>query len=708
MTQSLLRQALLGATLAVSTLSPIASASAQQLPGYTKSNADRQRSFEAELLKKMAPDKAKAISREFASEPHMAGTPGQARTRDLFAKYLESYGIKPEIQTYSVYMPIPTEVRLFRVSPDPKELPMIEGGISEDTVSMKFPEQILAFNGYGADGDVTGELVYVNYGLIEDYKTLDSLGISVKGKIAIARYGRSYRGIKAREAEKNGAIGLIIYSDPAEDGYARGEVYPKGRMRPPHGVQRGSVFNGNGDPTTPDYPSLPGAKRIPLEEAELPRIPVIPISYQNAQELLAGIRGHAELPDGWQGALSFPYHIGPGPVQARIVVKTDAKTKPYKDIWNVMGAIPGSEYPEEIVIIGGHRDSWGPGAADNVSGTVSVLESARAIAELVKQGYRPKRTIVFASWDAEEWGLIGSVEYVEQDTARLSKYGVAYLNQDMVAFGPSFNAGGSPSLRPLIRDVVKGVPSPTGRGSVYEEWRRAAKLTADSLEPSMGDPGGGSDFAPFYNHLGIPIADWGFNGPQGIYHSFYDSPHWMNKFGDSSYVYHATTAVIGAIALLRIANADILPYDYVEYAQAMRKLAKEAVEKITEKSWGLSGEELLAAIDRMEGAARNFNATRDASLQRKLDPKTLQNVNTLLLKVERSFVRPEGLYKRSWFRNVIYAADDDNGYDNISLPTINEAVRANDKQRTEKELADLVQRFNTATAILTEAAQSLR
>jgi N-acetylated-alpha-linked acidic dipeptidase len=292
----------------------------------------------------------------------------------------------------------------------------------------------MPFNGYGAAGDVRGEVVYVNYGLIEDYAQLDSMGVSVKGKIAIARYGRSFRGIKAREAEKHGAVGLMIYSDPADDGYARGDVYPVGPMRPSQGIQRGSVMNPNGDPSTPGYPSTANAKRIPLSQMEVPRIPVLPISYGNATELLRGLTGKA-IPQPWQGGLPFRYHVGPGPVQARMAVTTDALTNPYKEIWDTFGIVRGSEFPDEIVMIGGHRDAWGPGAADNVSGTVSVLEAARAISEQVKAGKRPKRTIVFATWDAEEWGLIGSTEYVEEDSLRLSRSAVAYLNQDDVAQG---------------------------------------------------------------------------------------------------------------------------------------------------------------------------------------------------------------------------------------------------------------------------------
>ena len=665
---------------------------AQTTPGYSPPSAAVERAAEADVISKPSPDQASAHSRFLSLQPHMAGTPAQARTRDYVIAQMKSWGLETEVRAYKVWMPHPVSTRVWRVSPDPIELKLQEGPIAEDTTSVAYP-QVMPFNGYGAAGDVQGEVVYVNYGLIEDYAQLDSMGVSVKGKIAIARYGRSYRGIKAREAEKHNAVGLIIYSDPADDGYARGDVYPLGPMRPDHGIQRGSVMNPNGDPSTPGYPSTENAKRIPLAQMEVPRIPVLPISYGNAAELLRGLSGNS-IPQPWQGGLGFRYHVGPGPVRARIAVATDANTNPYKEIWDTFGVIRGSTYPDEIVMIGGHRDAWGPGAADNVSGTVSVLEAARAIAEQAKAGKTPKRTIVFATWDAEEWGLIGSTEYVEEDSLRLRKNAVAYLNQDDIAQGPNFGGGGSPSLRALLRDVAKKVPDPSHEGSVYDVWRKRANLAADSLEPPMGDPGGGSDFAGFYNHLGIPIADWGFSGPQGIYHSAYDSYHWMTKFGDPKFEYHVAAARIGASMLLRIANADILPYDYVEFARTMRRFGTRVDSAIASKHWKTSTAGLTSAIARMEDAAVAFNAARDRALTAQLSTATLKQVNANLLEVERQLTRPQGLVTRSWFRNLIYASDENNGYATMVLPSVNEAIRLGEESAVERELADLASRFD--------------
>jgi N-acetylated-alpha-linked acidic dipeptidase len=562
-------------------------------------------------------------------------------------------------------------------------------------------------NGYSGQGDVTGDVVYVNYGLIEDYAQLDSMGVSVKGKIVVARYGRSFRGIKAREAEKNGAIALLIYSDPQDDGYVRGDVYPNAAMRNRNGVQRGSVMNGAGDPATPGYASTGNAPRLPVDKMDIPHIPVVPISYGNAGELLEELRGH-DILQSWQGGLPFHYHVGPGPVRARVRVTDDRATNGTKPIFDTFGVVRGNEFPDELVIVGGHRDAWGPGAADNVSGTVSVLEAARAVAEAVKAGHRPKRTIMFATWDAEEWGLIGSSEYVEDDSLRLMKGGVAYFNQDVAAQGARFGGGGSPSLRPTLRDVARQVPDPNGKGSVYAEWRRAAAVP-DTAEPAMGDPGGGSDFAGFYNHLGIPIAEWGFGGPGGVYHSQYDDFAWMSRFGDTSFVYHAAAARIASAMLLRLANAEILPYDYVEFARTMQRYLPAIDRAVAGRSWaGPSTSALRAAIDGMEREATAFSAARDRVLAAGAPSRERRAAtNTALLGVERALTRPQGLHTRAWYRNLIYVADVDNGYANMVFPSVNEAIRANDQTLTIGEIADLAQRFGTATRALADARMAL-
>lgn len=696
------RTAALACGLLIAAVAPI---QAQQMTGYTAQRAAAQRAAEAGAITKPDTARIQSLARALADRPHIAGTPAQARTRDLVIDALKAAGLETEVREYRVWLPHTIEYGVWRIAPAPKELDLREGRIAEDPTTLAHPEYPTV-NGYSGTGDVTGDVVYVNYGLIEDYAQLDSLGVSVKGKIAIARYGRSFRGIKAREAEKRGALALLMYSDPADDGYVQGDVYPEGPFRNDRGVQRGSVMNGAGDPSTPGYPSTANAKRIPLEAMPVPRIPVLPLSYGNAVELLKDVRG-ATIPRGWQGGLAFRYHVGPGPVKARVKVWSDSATAAIKPIWDTFGIIRGTDFPDEVIIIGGHRDAWSPGAVDNVSGTVSVVEAARAVAAQMKSGWRPRRTLLFATWDAEEWGLVGSSEYVEDDSLRLMRGGVAYLNQDVSASGPNFGGGGTPTLRATLRDVARVVPDPSGAGSVYDVWRKKANVRADE-EPAMGDPGGGSDFAGFYNHLGIPHSDWGFGGGNGIYHSNYDSFTFMERFGDPGYRYHAAAARIGTAMMMRLANADVLPYDYVEFARTMRRYLAPIDQNLKLKGWPGSSAPLAAAIDRLERAASAFGTARDAALAKSMTNVTAQATNRALLQVERAMTRPEGLRSRPWYRNLIYVADVDNGYSNMVFPSVNEAIRYGDAALFERELADLVKRFDAAAAALDAARMAVQ
>ena len=687
------------AAFLVLTAAPLAG---QQLPGYTSASAGAERTLEAHAITLPTPASAEVHSTALSSEIHVSGTPAQRRTLDYVIDQFKKWGLETEVRSYDVWMPIPTAVHLWRIDGKARELTLAEPPVKGDPTSAL--AQYPTVNGYSGVGDVSGDVVYVNYGLIEDYARLDSLGVSVKGKIAIARYGRSFRGIKAREAEKHGASALVIYSDPQDDGYVRGDVYPDGPMRSAAGVQRGSVLNVDGDPSTPGWPSTEGAKRLPLDQMDVPHIPVIAIGYGNAAELLRDLRGAAIPQQSWQGGLPFRYHVGPGPVRARIVVRDDRATHGYKKIYDGFGIVRGSEFPNEMILIGGHRDAWGPGTADNISGTVSVLEAAHAITDEIRAGHRPKRTIVFASWDAEEWGLIGSTEYVEDDSLRLSREAAAYLNQDVAAQGVQFGGTGSPSLRPTLRDVAAEVPDPNGQGSVYEVWRRATHTPAGQ-EPAMGDPGGGSDFAGFYNHLGIPIADWGFGGPGGVYHSQYDDLTWMSKFGDPGFKYHAAAGRIGAAMVLRLANADVLPYDYVEFAETMKRYLPGMDSALAAHHWTSTMAPVAAALSRFEAAARAFDGARDSLLAGSPSRDVLDRTNASLLKVERALTRPQGLDGRAWFRNLIYVADEDNGYANMVFPSVNEPVRAGDADRTTREIADLAAHFDAATAALIEARE---
>ncbi|HYW49148.1 MAG TPA: M28 family peptidase [Gemmatimonadaceae bacterium] len=685
----------LGRTLLLAALPIVAQAQAP-LTGFTAAGSAAQRELERRAIAVPSPDSARRIARALSAEPHIAGTPAQERTRDYVNGELRKLGLRVETRSYRVYLPHATGVQVWRTSPQPIELPVNEPAVTGDPVSAM--PQYPTVNGYSAGGTAEGEVVYVNYGLVEDYAKLDSIGVSVKGRIAVARYGRSFRGIKAREAEKHGAVALLIYSDPIDDGFVQGDVYPKGPMRPARGVQRGSVFNGYGDPATPGFAATEGATRLTVEQMSVPRIPVVPVSYGTAAALLEGVEG-ARIPAGWQGGLSFRYHVGPGPVRAKVSVTLDAQ--PFKVIHNTIATLPGRTAGDEVVVIGGHRDGWGAGAGDNVSGITSIVESARAVVRALN-GQAPTRTLVFATWDAEEWGMLGSTEFVEDDSLRLKHGGVAYLNLDVSATGFDFGAGGSPSLRGLTRELARNVDDPRGAGSVYAAWR-TRNAVADGAEPAMGDPGGGSDFAGFYNHFGIPHADWGFGGLGGVYHSAYDSNRWMEQFGDPGYVAHAAAARLAAAMLLRLANADVVPYDYAEFGNTMRRYTERTSALLASIGAG-NASTLDAAWQAFTARAAAFNSARDSALARgALSAAAQRTTNAALRQVERRLARDEGLKSRPWVRGVIYAADVDNGYSTMIFPTIGEAVRAKDAALAREEMADLIRRIEAAGTALDEA-----
>jgi len=657
-------------------------------------------SFEQRLL--TIPDTAsvRQMSRDLSAVPHMAGTPAQAATRDYVLQRLKSWGVDAWSKEYTVYLPQPDTVAAWIIT-----------GARATRLALAEPgsgPQIPPFNGYTGDGDATADVVYVNYGLIEDYKTLDSLGISVSGKIAIARYGRSFRGIKAREAQKRGAVGLIVYSDPQEDGYFRGDVYPKGPMRNADGIQRGSMMNGNGDPTTPSWSSVEGARRVPEDSLDIPKIPIIPMSYANARRFLEPMTGPS-VPQSWQGALPFRYHVGPGPARARMRVKTERGARAFHKIWNTVGIIRGARWPDQWVVVGGHRDAWGPGARDNVSGSVCVLETARAFATLAREGQRPARSVVFATWDAEEWGLIGSTEWVEELEDTLRANVVAYINEDGTFSGPNFSGAGSPSLKPLLRAVTRVVPDPVGPGTVYDVWLKAHN--GDTTALTFGNLGGGSDFSGFYHHLGIPAGGIGFDGPDGIYHSMYDSYDWMTRFGDPAYKAHRAGAQLVAVILGRLANSDLLPLDYAAFGTEMNGLVAQLDSGIAKKQWtqAVGTQTLKDALDRFTAVARAFGAERDSVARGgAVDSARAQRVNQALMQVERRLTRPNGLVSRPWFKSLQFAADVDNGYATMAFPTVNEAIRYADAAAATKELGDLVIRIDQARAALVEAAAALR
>ena len=663
-------------------------------------------SLERRLLAIPDTGSVRAMSRALSLVPHVAGTAAQAAAKDFVLASTRRWGLETWAKIYSVYLPQPDTVGAWfiaRAGAAPQAIDLREPAVARDPAGRG--PQVLPFNGYSGNGDVTGEVVYVGYGLIEDYQLLDSLGVNVRGKIALARYGRSFRGIKAREAERHGAVGLIMYSDPEDDGYYRGDVYPKGPMRPPSGIQRGSVMNGTGDPMTPGYASLPGAPRLDEDSLPIPRIPVIPMGYGNARRLLQALTGPSVHQE-WQGALPFRYHAGPGPVRVRLKVRNERGARAMHDIFDTFAAVRGSRWPDQWVVIGGHLDAWTPGAEDNVSGSVVVLEAARAFAQLAREGIRPARTVIFATWDAEEWGLIGSTEWVEDLADSLRAHAVAYLNEDGVVSGPNFGGGGSPSLKRLLFDVAKDVPDPAGRGSVYETWLRRERGDTNALR--MGNLGGGSDFQGFYHHLGIPAGGMGFDGPSGIYHSMYDSYHWMATFGDPGYRRHRAMAQLAALAAWRLANEDILPLDYAGWGREMHALVAQLDSGIARKGWDVGTEELKGALSRLTETAATLEAVRRSAEAGGIDAARAERANRALMQVERRMTRPEGLKSRPWYKSLQFAADVDRGYQTMAFPSVNEAIRYADSATARRELEDLVQRIDHARRALDDATAALR
>lgn len=650
--------------------------------GFTPEGAERQRGIESRALAAIDPDGFAELARSLSLRPHVAGSEGQAAFRDTLVARLAAWGFAPEVERYRVFLPWVTDVTLAIVAPESLPLAVVEGPVPgvPDPPAPVYP---LA-NGYSGVGDVEAEAVYVNFGLHEDYERLVRGGLDVRGKVAVARYGRSYRGVKARLAEEAGALALLLYSDPRDDGWFRGDPYPVGPWRPPTGVQRGSVGGTRGDPD-PDA---------------LPSIPVVPVSAAIAGQILERIGG-AGLPDAdWQGALPFRYHVGPGPavVRVRVADDRDGPEGGRREIANVVARIDGAEWPDEVVVVGAHIDAWGPGANDNVSGTTAVLSAARAIRALADAGFPPRRTIVFAGWDGEEWGLIGSTEWVEQHAAGLARNGVAYLNQDMIA-GGGFGAGASPSLKALYREAAAAVPA--DESTLLRRWADTDSTLA------IGDLGGGSDFEGFYHHLGIPSASHGYGGPYGLYHSAYDTPAAV-QLVDPGYRNQTLSSELLTVLALRLANAEVVPLDYSTFAREVRT-RWEGLRPEVHGAAGLpdAAARLDSALAALESAAATFDAARDRYLRDSPSAERSRAANAALRQVERQLARETGLEGRPWHRNLIFSTDARNGYATIALPSIAEALIAADADRIGREVDDLAVRVHAAAERLVAATGAL-
>ena len=641
------------------------------------------------------------------AEPHLAATPEDRKTAEYVARQFRLAGLETEIVPYRVLMNQPIVVRVEAYDADGKLL--MSGPTPEHVEGDPFqddPRVVMPFNGSSGSGDVTGEAVYANYGRREDFDQLAAQHIDLHGKIVIARYGSNFRGVKVYIAEQRGAAGVLLYSDPQDDGYFKGDAYPNGPWRPETGVQRGSVqflFKYSGDPETPGVAStldLPDSARIPGDKSgNQPRIISIPLSYHDAAPILQALKGPG-VPHGWQGALPFRYHLGPGGVTVRLVSRQDYKRR---IIWDVIGKIKGTEYPDEWVIAGNHRDAWVYGAVDPSSGTAAMLESAHGVGALLQQGWRPKRTIVFCSWDAEEEGLIGSTEWVEKHARALDR-AVAYFNTDVAVSGPDFSAAAVPSLKQYLRELTRSVPSPQG-GTVYDQWKksrpgndeqRASNAPPDAGEEvHIGDLGSGSDFTPFLQHAGVPATDIGSEGPYGVYHSVFDNFAWYTQNADPHFLYLQEMARVLGLEALRIADADVLPYDYVAYAGAIDSYIAAAKRKALDAN--------LNSLDfgpAQAAAARLDAAAQKAHLRQIAPSGDLARLNLALRQAETALLSETGLPNRPWYRHIIYAPGEFTGYAAVVIPGVNEAIDARNPELATQQLTVLAQALDRAARTL--------
>ncbi len=689
------------------------------------------------------------------ASPHWASSPEDYATAQYVAARFKAAGLETNIVPYKVLLNKPVSIlveafdahgKKLMSGPTPEHIdPRIDGGDSFQSD----PRILPAFSGSSPSGDVTGDVVYANYGTLADFKKLADLGVSVKDKIVLVRYGGNFRGVKVYIAQQYGAKGVLIYSDPADDGYFRGDVYPRGPYRPDSAVQRGSVQFlpiYPGDPETPGIAStldLPDSKRIPANklEANQPSIPANPISYKDAAPILSALSG-PNSPRDWQGALPFSYHLGSSDPAHRVTVHMRLKQDiALRIIWDVIGTIDGTDPAQKDawVIAGNHRDAWVYGAADPSSGTAAMLETVHGLGELLKQGWKPRRRIVIASWDAEEEGLIGSTEWSEEHANHLPR-AVAYFNTDVAVSGPAFTASAVPSLKQFVRELTREVPSPAG-GTVYDQWKKfqledqnrerasnsgtpdAAHFNAPiGNDVRVGDLGSGSDYTPFFQHFAVPSTDIGSDGPYGVYHSTFDDYTWFTRFADPTFVYLQQQARVFGLEILHMADTDVLPYDYSLYGKEILTYLRNAQSRANPTSplhdpvnpgaqpdpASPTAPAIPLNLDFAPAltAAQRFSAAGTAVRTRQSTPPTNPNaLNQALREAESALLNPEGLPHRPWYRHLIYSPGEFTGYAAVVIPGVNEAIDATDALRAQTQLALLTAALNRSAAILEAAAK---
>lgn len=706
-----------------------------QLQGFSKASAATQQALEKKFDEQLKSSNVEEYLKQMSSRPHHLGSPGSKAVAEYIADKFKSWGYQTTIETYYVLFPTPKTRLLEMTAPKKFTASLKEPALKEDATSGQVNEQLPVYNAWSADGDVAGDLVFVNYGVPSDYEQLEKLGIDVKGKIVIAKYGRSWRGIKPKVAQEHGAIGCIIYSDPKDDGYYQGDVYPKGPFRNEYGAQRGSVQDMPvypGDPLTPNIGATKDARRLDRKDAtNLLKIPVLPISYADAKPLLESLEGPV-APEGWRGALPFTYHVGPGKTKVHLQLSFDWKIVPCYD---VIAKITGSEFPDQWVMRGNHHDAWVNGAGDPLSGQSAMMEEARAIGELVKTGWKPKRTIVYGAWDGEEPSLLGSTEWVEDHANELKQKVVLYINSDGNERG-FVGVEGSQGLENFFNEITGDVIDPQTGVTVRERSvansiadassAKAKKELMDKKMVTMGAMGSGSDYSPFIQHLGIPSLNIGYGGEGdgGEYHSVYDSYDMYRRFKDPGFVYGVVQAKTTGRVTLRMADAELLPFDFRTVAKKIAGYAKELMETtndmrdatvienkvLSEKYYTLAADPtktFVAPKPKDEVPYLNFAPLENAvnllekaaaALSSKLDNSSLtedqkNKINIQLYQAEQNLLLPDGLPRRGWYKHSIYAPGFYTGYGVKTLPGIREAI----EQRNWKEAQDMVEQ--TAAAI---------
>ena len=698
----------------------------EPIRGFSSVGAEREHAFEGLLSARLNRDSTGAAFRVLTAEPHAAGSARNKYLADWLAEKWRAYGLEDvRLHRYDVYLPWPREITVTMTAPVRYEATLKESAIPGDSDTMLDPGP--TYLGMSASGDVTGELVYASSGNPADYDWLESHGISVRGKIALVRYSvpYSYRGYKAQVAEQRGVKAVLIYSDPQEDGYRKGLVFPDGPYGPASHIQRGAItydFIVPGDPLTPGWASVAGAKRIAIADAKsAPTVIMVPLSWSDAKPLLEALTGPVVPPD-WQGALPFTYRAGPGPSVVHVKVRMDEGDAAIRPIWVVEGRIRGSEEPDQYVVLGNHRDAWVFGGVDPSSGTATQLELVRVLGGLAREGKRPRRTIVFASWDAEEWHLTGSTEWGEQFADDLQKNGVAYLNVDGSTSGPNFSAGTVASLNRLIVEAVRDVRDPLTGGSVLSAWEASARngrdrvigggasktVAANQAVDLPGNAlGSGSDYTVFLNHLGLPIVEMSFDGPYGVYHSMYDDFYWMTHFGDPGFRYMTAMADVWGRMALRLANADVYPFDFALYALRVRgfvdSLARQpgvaarvdfSAARAAQKRW-------LAAGTALDAAERATLALPEGGTR----TRALAAMNLALRAVEQELLFADGIPGRPWFRHALYAPRPT--YAAMTLPGVQEAVDAKNWALAGAQAAALAARLDAAAQMVERAAAAV-